>query len=416
MNQFPATKVLTIDSEDDLILRHADLSELSASTESPGRYSLQEEGEGELLQAWDELTVAVPADWVVKVRRAQGDVQLDGIRAVCHLFDIRGDLTVREAGQVEANSVAGDVRVEDCGSFTLKSTAGDLFIQGADRLDVVSVAGDAYIRDVQGSVRLHSVGGDLKTENCLGEIVLHSCGGDAKLVLPGNESLTVHVGGDLEITLLGVPDAPETYRLGASCGGDMRVNLPLEMNARVIVHSGGRSVQLTGDGNLQRFGSPKADFTLGEGKGEIHLSAGGEVRVTEEGESLAGKHPQSPTLDHGLPEHFTPPGLEGFINEKIADGLRTAQTRISEMLERMDSRAARRENEPAPDTAPVPEVPVAPAQPPVAPVTPPPPPPFVYQTEEMVSAEEKQIIERMLAQRRITEVEAQDLLNDLRRG
>jgi hypothetical protein len=182
--------------------------------------------------------VSAPPKATIEAETIGGDVSA---------IDITGDLTIKTVG--------GDLRVKRAGTTTIETIGGDMTSRKlAGALSVDSLGGDALVDQVTGDVRLRSVGGDLRLSRVEG-VVDAAAGGDGRVSLSplGDSKHAIHVGGDLNCY---VP-ADSSVFLTMKAGGDLRMAVPV------------KAIDIPGG----------CEVTLGEGKSDVDLSAGGNLNL-----------------------------------------------------------------------------------------------------------------------------------------
>jgi hypothetical protein len=217
----------------------------------------------------------------VDVHMTKGDLELKRIRAGVRLGRVNGDVSFEQvSGSGSSHHIAGDFELSQCnGAFEFKGVAGDVEINTLDgNIEIDSAAGDLSARAVSGVLGAQNVGGDLNVDGA-GSFVSRNIGGDAVLrdirddisigqvggdfssggaLLLGN--LALNVGGDAVFAL--APKAGDTVVINA--GGDVRCNIGPNASAEVsIMSSEGRQM-----------------LHVGDGAASVRITAGGEVSLT----------------------------------------------------------------------------------------------------------------------------------------
>jgi hypothetical protein len=322
------------------------------------------QGDGEIsISCSGDLSLRVPKDSSFEFQNIGGDASIRGVLGDVHIVNIGGDLSVRDAGSVTIGNIGADL--------SLRNAKGDIHVKNA--------AGDVSIREVDGNVTLDSVGDDL---------ALRGAHGDVK----------VNVGEDVIVYL--DPKADGGYSVVA--GDDILLVLPEGANATLTLQGDSIDVDLPGV-------EPDEDATervvvLGDGSARISLSAGGDVRVSNRED--AGEFAQEFGNFAGMNFDFS-----GF-GERISRQVERATSRVSKRAEeavrraeRTAERHARRgkvgleigrwnwdlKGAPKPPTPPVPPT-------------------------EPVSDDERMSILKMLAEKKITAEQAEQLLSALEGG
>jgi len=199
-----------------------------------------EQGDGEItLTSGGDLALRVPKDSTFELKNIGGDASIRGVQGDVDLQNVGGDLSVRDAGSVSIGTIGSD--------FSLRNAKGNVH--------VMSAGGDVSIRDVDGNVMLDSVGDDL---------ALRGANGDVK----------VNVGEDVIVYL--DPKADGGYSIVA--GDDILLVLPEGANATLTMQGDKIDVDLPGVDPDEN--ATERVVVLGDGSAKISLSAGGDVRVS----------------------------------------------------------------------------------------------------------------------------------------
>jgi len=323
-----------------------------------------EQGDGEItLTCGGDLALRVPKAAVFELMNIGGDASIRGVQGSVDLQTIGGDLSIRDAGSVTIGTIGSD--------FSLRNAKGDVHVRNA--------GGDVSVREVEGNIMLDSVGDDL---------ALRGAHGDVK----------VNVGEDVIVYL--DPRADGTYSVVA--GDDILLVLPDGANATLSLQGDKVDIDLPGV-------DPDADATervvvLGDGSARISLSAGGDVRVSNRED--AGEHAEDFGNFAGINLDFS--GFGERISRQVERATARATKRAEEAVrraERTAERHARRgrvglevgrwnwdfKGAPKPPTPPAPPT-------------------------EPVSEDERMTIFKMLAEKKITAEQAEQLLIALEGG
>jgi hypothetical protein len=325
--------------------------------------NLQQNGEAITLSCGGDLALRVPKGASFDFGNIGGDASIRGVLGDVHLQTVGGDLSIRDAGSVTIGSIGAD--------FSLRNARGDVHVRSA--------GGDVSIRDAEGKVMLDSVGNDL---------ALRGARGDVK----------VNVGEDVIVYL--DPRADGEYSVVA--GDDILLVIPPDADATLTMQGDQIEIDLPGV-------EPDEDATqrvvvLGSGSARISLSAGGEVRVSSRED--AAEYAEEFGNFAGMNFDFS--GLGDRISKRVEEATRRATKRAEEAMrraERTAERHARRgrvgleigrwnwefKGGPKPPTPPAPP-------------------------SEPVTDAERMAILKMLAEKKITAEQAEQLLAALEGG
>ncbi len=317
---------------------------------------LLQEGDELTFNCSDDVSLRLPREASLIIDKVSGDAALRGVIGNVEIGKIENDLSIREAGSVTIDTVQDD--------FNLRGAKGNLYVKNA--------AGDVSIRDVEGSVTLDSVADDL---------ALRGARGDVK----------VNVGEDVVVYL--EPKADGEYSITA--GDD--ILLVLKPNANVTLTMRGDEIDVTWPGIENQGDVTERVLVLGDGSAKVMLNAGGDIRVTNDVE--AGNSAEDFGNFAGL--NFDWSGFGERISRQVGQATARAAKRAEEAARRIGRHAERQarhwkgnakmggwnwENNPPGASAPA---------------------------SEPVSEEERMAILRMLAEKKITAEQAEQLLNAL---
>ena len=186
----------------------------------------------------DDVSLRIPKGSILSFGTISGDAAIRGVSGDIRISSISGDLSMREVGTVSIDLIESD--------FSLRGGRGNLYIKKAD--------GDVSLRDVDGNVVIDTVADDLALRGARGDIKINvgedvvvyleprddgqylvTAGDDILLVLPSNANATVTMQGDeIDVGWPGVKNEPETTdrvvvlgngsaKITLSAGGDIRL-------------------------------------------------------------------------------------------------------------------------------------------------------------------------------------------------
>ena len=319
-----------------------------------------EQKSGEVfLSSGDDLSLRIPKGSVLLLRKASEDASIRGVMGDLEIKEVGGDLSVREAGSIAIDVIRGD--------FSLRNAKKNLYVKNAQ--------GDVSIRDVEGSVTLDSVADDLALRGARGNI-------------------KVNVGEDVVVYLEPKPDGE--YSITA--GDDILLVLPTNTNATLTMS--GDKINVDWPDTKEEDVTERV-VTLGNGSAKISLNAGGKVRISNNAE--AGASAEEFGNFAGL--NFDWSGFGENISKRVEQATARAAKRAEEVAQRAARHAERhagrfsRHGKHGSSVGPwnwdfgpkgVPN----------------PPPP----SSEPVSEDERMAILKMLAEKKITAEQAEQLL------
>ena len=330
-----------------------------------------DEDEVQLTQDGEEISISCTGDLALRVPKGAsfdfgnigGDASIRGVQGGIDLQNIGGDLSIRDAGPVTIGNIAAD--------FSMRNGKGDVHVRNA--------GADVSIRDVEGRVILDTVGDDL---------ALRGARGDVK----------VNVGADVIVYL--DPRADGEYSVVA--GDDILLVIPPDTNATLTLQGDMIDIDLPGVEPDEE--AAERVVVLGAGSAKISLSAGGDVRVTAQED--AGERAEEFGNFAGI--NFDWSGFGEQISRRVEEATRRATKRAEEAVRRAERHAERHARRgrvgleigrwnwdfkggPKPPTPPVPPV-------------------------EPVTDDERMAILKMLAEKKISAEQAEQLLSALEGG
>ncbi len=324
--------------------------------------TLEHNGEEVAFSCTDDVSLRIPRDGSLFIERVGGDMALRGVMGNIEIKEISHDLSVRDVGSVAIDTIHAD--------FSLRSAKGNLYVK--------TVGGDVSIRDVEGNVTLESVADDLALRGARGNV-------------------KVNVGEDVVVYL--EPRADGAYSITA--GDD--ILLVLKPDANVTLSMNGDEINVDWPGVENQGEITERVLVLGEGTASISLSAGGDIRVTNNAE--AGNSAEDFGNFAGM--NFDWSGFGERISRQVEQATARAAKRAEEAARRVERHAERQARrwrgnvkvgrwnwEVGPKGVPTP-----------------PSPPF-----EPVAEEERMAVLKMLAEKKITAEQAEELLSALEGG
>src|SRR5215211_3326273 len=353
---------ITIDSIDgDLSVVGWDGEDILIKTDEDD-LKLEQNGEEISFSCTDDVSLRLPKDASLFIQRIGGDAALRGVMGSIKINEIDNDLSMRDVGSVAIETIKAD--------FSLRGAKGNLSVK--------SVGGDVSIRDVEGNIALDSVADDLALRGARGNV-------------------KVNVGEDVVVYL--EPKAEGAYSITA--GDD--ILLVLKPNANVTLSMNGDEISVDWPGIENQEEVTERVLVLGDGSAKIQLNAGGDIRVTHDAE--AGNSAEDFGNFAGM--NFDWSGFGERISRQVEQATSRAAKRAEEAARRVERHAERHARrwrgtvKSGPwnwETGPrgVPTSPTPPSEP--------------------VAEEERMAILKMLAEKKITAEQAEQLLNALEGG
>ena len=324
---------------------------------------LEQTGETVSVSCNSDLSLRIPKGAALAIKSIVGDASIRGVLGEIEIQEIRGDFSARDIGSLSIDTAYSD--------FSLRGAKGNLYIK--------NVHSDVSIRDVDGNVTLDSVADDLALRGARGNI-------------------KVNVGEDVVVYL--EPKANGEYSVNA--GDDILLVLPREANATVTMQ--GDKIDMDWSGVDKDKDATERVVVLGDGSAKIKLVAGGDVRVTNRAD--AGESAEEFGNFAGL--NFDWSGFGDRISRQVEQVSSRAAKRAEEAARRAERHAERHARHGKSglivgrwnwDLKGTPKPPTPPAPP-----------------SEPVSEDERMAILKMLAEKKITAQQAEELLSALEGG
>jgi hypothetical protein len=324
--------------------------------------TLEQSGSEVSFSCTDDVSLRIPRDASLSIARIDGDMALRGVMGNIEIQEINNDLSMRDVGSVTIDNIQAD--------FSLRGARGNLYVK--------HIGGDVSVRDVEGNLTLDSVADDLALRGTRGNV-------------------KVNVGEDVVVYL--EPKTDGVYSITA--GDDILLVLKPNANATLTMHADEIDVEWPGIEN-------QADVTqrvivFGDGSAKIALSAGGDIRVTNDAE--AGNSAEEFGNFAGM--NFDWSGFGERISRQVEQATARAAKRAEEAARRVERHAERQARrwrgnvkvgrwnwEMGPGGVPIPPSPAS----------------------EPVAEEERLAVLKMLAEKKITAEQAEQLLSALEGG
>lgn len=201
----------------------------------------EQDGDKVTISSEDDLSIRVPKNASVSIQRVEGDASIRGVMGGIELKEIVGDLSIRDVDSVSIDTIQSD--------FSLRGAKGNLSIKSAHS--------DVSIRDVDGNVSLDSVADDLALRDVRGNV-------------------SANVAEDVVLYLN--PRPGNMYAI--TSGDDILLVMPPKANATLTLSAD--EIDIEWKGIINDDDATSRVLTLGDGSASITLSAGGDIRVTNQ--------------------------------------------------------------------------------------------------------------------------------------
>lgn len=323
---------------------------------------LQQIGDEIRFSCNDDVSLRIPKASTLSFGSISGDAAIRGVSGDIKISSIDGDLSMREVGNVSIEAIDSD--------FSLRGARGNLYVKSA--------AGDVSLRDVDGNVSIDSVADDLALRGARGDV-------------------RVNVGEDVVVYL--EPRDDGQYLVTA--GDDILMVLPTTANA---------TISMQGDKIDVEWPAIKSDpeatqrvVVLGSGSAQITLSAGGDVRLTNQ----ANAAESADEFGNFAGLNFDWSGFGERISRQVQAATARAARSAEEVARRAERHAERQARRWGRTPPPGPWADFGPRGVPTPPSMP---------KSEPVSEEERMAILKMLQEKKITAEQAEQLLQALEGG
>ena len=324
--------------------------------------SVQQNGDEIRLSCNDDVSLRVPKASRLIFASISGDASIRGISGDIEIASIDGDLSMRDVGSVAISSIESDL--------SLRGARGNLYVKSAE--------GDVSIRDVDGSITLESVADDLALRGARGNI-------------------KVNVGEDVVVYL--EPRDDGSYLVTA--GDDILLVLPTTANATVTMQ--GDEINVEWPGMQNDPGATQRTVELGNGSAKITLSAGGDVRLTNQ----ANAAESADEFGNFAALNFDWSGFGERISRQVQAVTSRAARSADDAARRAERHAERQARRWGRTPPPGPWTDFGPKGMPTPPGMP---------KSDPVSEEERMAILKMLQEKKITAEQAEQLLQALEGG
>ena len=320
----------------------------------------EQTGEAVSVSSNSDLSLRVPKGASLTIKSIAGDASIRGLSGGIEIKEIHGDLSIRDAGSISIDTIHAD--------FSLRGAKGNLYIKNAH--------GDVSVRDVEGNVTLESVADDLALRGARGNI-------------------KVNVGDDVVVYL--EPKADGAYAVNA--GDDILLVLPKTANATVTMQ--GDEIDVDWPGIDKDAEATQRVVVVGDGSAQISLSAGGDVRLTNKADAAES----ADEFGNFAGLNFDWSGFGDRISRQVEQATARAAKRAEEAARRVERHVERQVRRGRGgfnwnwDLKGMPKPPTPPEAP-----------------SEPVAEEERMTILKMLAEKKITAQQAEELLNALEGG
>lgn len=249
--------------------------------------------------SWIDCYIRVPAETDLYVDTSSGSVNVRGVTGRIRLDTGSGAATLRQCG--------GDIVVDTgSGAVVAEDIAGNLNIDvGSGAVAVSGVAGELFVDAGSGSVHIRRAGGKVTVDSG-GSVTVSDAGGDLIIDAGGNVKATsvrgrfvrIEAGGFAEAELVVQPGG----RYSVEAGGEARISVPPDANLEIKGEAGGLKYELPL--KVRRLDDDEFEATLNGRGALLEVEIGGRLtllplRTTAGGGADAGRvgDPAPPAAD-----------------------------------------------------------------------------------------------------------------------
>lgn len=295
-------------------------------------FRVEQKGESASVVSSADLSLRVPRTASLQILMIGGDASLRGLMGGCEIKEVGGDISIRDIGAISIDSIHGDISLANVkGDVYVKNIHGDASIREVDgNVTLDTLTDDLSLRGVKGNLRVKNLNGDASIHGVDGHIMLDSVSDD--LALRGARgNIKVSVGEDVVVYL--EPKADGEYTIDA--GEDILMVLPKNANATLDLR--GDEINMDWPGIENDKSATERVVTLGDGGAKITLNAGGEVRISNR--SDAGDSADEFGNFAGL--NFDWSGFGERISRQVEQATARAAKRAEEAARRAERHAER---------------------------------------------------------------------------
>lgn len=270
-----------------LLVKGWEENEVRARCDSGGGLAVEEEQDSLSIRCRGNLTVRLPAGATLRIGTVFGDTRVKLLEDRLSIGQVYGSLTLRDLGPVNAGVVRGDLQARE-------------------------IAGDLRVETVQGMASVREVQGEFFADRIQGNLALWDVKGNIQAAVDGAVNLRLS------------SSTGDRYKIEAN--GDLHAIISNETSAQVHLSSAAHTLVLDLPGQHQTLEQGEHNLTLGDGRAQLDLSAGGILTLTGREVEWSG------------PEDFSDdfPGVSTDFAEQLArqieDQVQAQMARLSEQM------------------------------------------------------------------------------------
>jgi hypothetical protein len=284
-----------IQAEENLSIQGVELAEIRIIINDLGDLSVVEDDRGMVITCEEDCAIHLPVGAKVEVREVGGSATIADFPGILEIGQVDGNLFLKDVGDVKCNRIDGNCWLESAGRFSVGTIGGNL--KGKATRDTLNASG---------------VGGNIKLES-------------AKSV----EGL--RAGGNISIKVLEI-----LKDLDLAACGNIRLFLPQKPGFILNAVSGGQNVSVYSEGKLRKFSGSAYGVQFGQGEAKLHLSAGGNITVSDQG--LEEKESQGFGLGDDIEIDIDWDSMTDRFKKRIKEKMRKAERKVEAEQRRAEYR------------------------------------------------------------------------------
>jgi hypothetical protein len=222
-----------------------------------------------LVKGWERPEIGVKA--------SPEDLVLEGRDEVFHL-SCRSDCTVRLPfrSSLHVNQVAGDAHIQLLENrLTIEQIRGSLVLNNVSDVQVKVIHGNLVCRHIQGGFHVESASGNIGLQDVQGNCIMDRVSGNLDVSDVEGEIKAV-VGGNARLRLSNL--AGDNFQIQAD--GNVNCRVPQDASLRLKLTSSAEVIKLRLPEETRTIHSRNLDLTLKDGRGVMTISSGGYITLT----------------------------------------------------------------------------------------------------------------------------------------
>jgi hypothetical protein len=220
---------------------------------------------------WDRPEVGITTDInVQKIRHEKNLLRL--------LFVEDCELSVPQTASLIIERVSENVRMRDIQKLvTVNRVQGNLTVRNACQINISRVSEDCLLENIEGEVEIGRVGETLKGKNIQASIKVERVSGQVRLHGLGS-GVDIRSGDSIEASLT----ESNQQEIFLKASENIFLHLPVNPDVALQVKSGGESIELDTGDIQKKLNEPRCEMRIGNGSQKVVLDAGNRVKVTGE--------------------------------------------------------------------------------------------------------------------------------------